>query len=123
MKLKVFSLRIKILTALSLLAGITFFLVFHLTIEHMKQLGKYSVENCSALGKRVVYDSKNALMDQSRDELQSLVVSQAQLIDIQLKRVAGEMNLVANLCSRYLESPQEKQNVHIFLQSKAGKSK
>ena len=110
MKLKVFSLRIKILTALSLLAGITFFLVFHLTVEHMKQLGKYSVENCSALGKRVVYDSKNALMDQSRDELQSLVVSQAQLIDIQLKRVAGEMNLVANLCSRYLESPQEKQN-------------
>lgn len=110
MKLNIFSLRIKILAALSLLAGATFFLFFHLTIAHMKQMGKYSVDACSALGKSAVNDSKNALMDQSRDELQSLVLSQAQLIDIQLKRVAGEMNLVANLCSRYLESPQEKQD-------------
>ncbi len=110
MKLRVFNLRFKILAALSLLAGITFMLVSYLTINHMKQLGKYSVDDCSALGKSVVRDSKNALMEQSRDELQSLVLSQAQLIDVQLKRVAGEMNLVANLCSRYLESPHEKQN-------------
>ncbi|MFA6102580.1 MAG: SpoIIE family protein phosphatase [Victivallaceae bacterium] len=110
MKVRIFSLRFKILAALSLLAGVTFFLVSHLTIEHMKQLGKYSVDACSSLGKSVVLDSKNALMDQSREELQSLVLSQAQLIDYQLKRVSGEMNLVANLCSRYLESPQEKQN-------------
>jgi sigma-B regulation protein RsbU (phosphoserine phosphatase) len=110
MKAKIFSLRFKILAALSLLTGITFFMISHLTIEQMKQLGKYSVDACSTLGKSVVLDSKNALMEQSREELQSLVLSQAQLIDIRLKRVAGEINLVANLCSRYLESTQKKQD-------------
>jgi sigma-B regulation protein RsbU (phosphoserine phosphatase) len=110
MKIKIFSLRFKILAALSLLAGIAFFLVSHLTIAHMKQLGKYSIDACSALGKSVVLDSKNALMAQSREELQSLALSQALLIDLQLKRVAGEMNLVSNLCPRYLELPQAKQD-------------
>ena len=107
MRIKLYSLRFKILVSLSLLAGVTFLLVSDLTIEHMKHLGKYTIDACSTLGKNAVSDSKEALLAQAREELQSLVAGQAQLIDIQLKRVAGEINLTANLCSRYMKSTQE----------------
>ncbi|MHB9138783.1 MAG: cache domain-containing protein, partial [Victivallaceae bacterium] len=104
MRIKIWSLRFKILVALSLLAGVTFFLVSYLTIEHMKHLGKYTIDACSVLGKSAVGDSKEALLAEAREELHSLVAGQAQLIDSQLKRVAGQMNLTANLCSRYMKS-------------------
>ena len=107
MRIKILSLRFKILVALSLLAGITFSLVSYLTIEHMKHLGKYTIDACSALGKSAVGDSKEALLAEAREELRSLVAGQAQLIDGQLKRVAGQMNLTANLCSRYMKSTQQ----------------
>lgn len=103
-----FRIKTKILFALLLLSGITFATISYLTMTNMQKLGEYTSEASARLGENAVRDSKQALLTQAREELQTIAVGQAMTTEVQLKRISAEINVVAELTRYYLEAGGQK---------------
>ena len=85
-----------------LLTVVTFGLAAILTLGNISALGNFTMESCDELGERALDDSREALLERSREELLSLVTGQAMIANIQLDRLDDELSMLANLSGRYL---------------------
>lgn len=106
MKRYKYSLKIKFLVVMISLTSISFFIVSYFSIERTRQFGEYADAACSLLGQSAVDESKEALRSQAQEEIIAVTAGQAMLIDMQLKRIAVEISMITNLCSRYTTDPE-----------------
>jgi len=96
------SIKAKILIVMLFLTVITFGSAAFLTLGNISSLGSYTLKSCDDLGEKSLNDSKEALLKHSREELLSLVISQAMIANIQLDRLEDEIAMMSNLSGRYL---------------------
>jgi sigma-B regulation protein RsbU (phosphoserine phosphatase) len=112
MQFSKFSLRTKFLLVMITLTALAFCIVTYFSIERTKQFGEYADNACSILGQDAVNESKAALRLQAQEEIISLTTGQAKLIDTQIKRIAVEISMLANLCSRYTAQDNPQKNIN-----------
>ncbi|MDD5697608.1 MAG: SpoIIE family protein phosphatase [Victivallaceae bacterium] len=95
-------IKAKILIFMLVLTSVTFSLAAVLTLGNIRALGNFTLGTCDKLENKVLKDSKDALLSRAREELQSLVVGQAMIANVQLDRLDDEVAMLANLAMRYL---------------------
>ena len=95
-------IKAKILIVMLFLTVVTFGLAAFLTLGNITALGDFTLKSCDDLGEKVLDDSKAALLKHSREELLSLVIGQAMIVNVQLDHLEDEMAMLSNLSSRYL---------------------
>lgn len=98
------SIKAKIVSALLLLAGLTFAAIAVLSVVNMQRLSRYTLQTISQLGQAAVADSRKALRAQTQKELLSLAESQAFAIDLQLEKIMADVRLIAGTASHLLQS-------------------
>ncbi|MCP3965002.1 MAG: SpoIIE family protein phosphatase [Lentisphaerae bacterium] len=96
------SIKFKIIIIMAALCSIAFLAAAMLTFVNLKRLGIYTTESYERLGDSALGESRDALVTHSLEEIKSLASGQSMIINVQLKRIADELAVVANLSGRYL---------------------
>ncbi len=94
-----FSIKIKILSALFLISILTFGIVSFYSIHEMRRLGETAMKYGNQVGMSAVSDTKNGLIRQAKEELQALAEDQAYITELNLKRIAAQVENLAGFCS------------------------
>ena len=86
-----FSIQIKILSALFLISILTFGIVSFYSIREMRRMGETAMKYGDQVGMLAVGDAKSGLIRQAKEELQALAEDQAYITDLNLKRIAAQV--------------------------------
>ena len=93
-----FSIQIKILSALFLISILTFGIVSFYSIREMRRMGETAMKYGDQVGMLAVGDAKSGLIRQAKEELQALAEDQAYITDLNLKRIAAQVENLAGFC-------------------------
>lgn len=85
----------KILSALLLLSLIGFGLICFFSLANLRQMQQDAKISSDILGKIAISKSKDALIEQARQQILSLALDQAHITNINLDRVASQVNSAA----------------------------
>lgn len=106
-----FNIRGKILTALLLLAIMTFGITRIITYYKIRQVGGYLRDATEEIFATSVQSTKEALNIQAQKDLLSLAEDQAVITNLRFERIAAEVDTLALYCENLLRNPPDKEHI------------